>query len=313
MNASSNKNRRRVDRRPPPPGRMVEVKGIKIHVEQRGQGPDMLLLHGYLASTFLWHSVFDGLAHLGRTTALDFPGCGYSDRPAEAPYTLSWLADMAERTADTLALDRPVLLAHSLGGAVALHAAARWPEKWRGLVLISPLVFQPPPPPGLRLAKKHPRAMRLFFESGPGRLLVSRLLRRAVYAVDGVQARASARHLLNTLDAPGGWEAATRIGLQAHDESPGQEILSRVTLPCLVIWGERDRSHPPELGEKLIRSLGGPSHLAILPRLGHNCHEEDPQAFLRLVKEFWNEFTASDNPDTCRKTLWGGRSTRQTY
>jgi pimeloyl-ACP methyl ester carboxylesterase len=195
---------------------------------------------------------------------------------------------------------------------VALHAAARRPEKWRGLVLISPLVFQPPPPPGLRLAKKHPRVMRLFFESAPGRLLVSRLLRRAVYALDGLQARSAARHLLDTLDAPGGWEAATRIGLQAHDQSPGPEILSRVTLPCLVIWGSRDRSHAPELGEKLIRSLAGPSRLVILPGLGHNCHEEDPETFLRLVKEFWQEVEISGSPDTYRRIPSGGRSTRQT-
>lgn len=246
----------------------------------------MLLLHGYLASTAIWRTVIERLAARARVVAVDFPGAGYSERPLDAPYTIPWLAGFLEKLLAELNITRPLVVAHSLGGAVALHAAAAKPELFRGLVLISPLVFQPPPPPGLRLAKRFPAAARLFFESSLGRACIAMLMRRALYANGSRDARQNAHELLDMLDAPGGWEAATRTGLQAHDHSPGAELLGRVKVPCLIIWGSRDRSHPPELAPALVEALGGPARLEIFEALGHNCHEEDPVRFCRLVSEF---------------------------
>ncbi len=280
---------RRRDRRPPPPGRMVDVDGIGVHIEERGSGEGILLLHGYLASTAIWYSVMDRLAAAARAVALDFPGAGYSQRPPQAAYTIPWFAGFVERLLPRVDLKRPLVISHSLGGAVALHAAAARPELFRGLVLVSPLVFQPPPPPGLRLAKRFPGAARVFFESFLGRACISMLMQRALYANGTISARQSARQLLDTLDAPGGWEAATRIGLQAHDHSPDAALLEKIKTPCLVVWGSRDKSHPLPLGHKLVETLGEKARLEVFAGLGHNCQEEDPDRFCRLVGEFWQD------------------------
>jgi len=280
----------RPDRRPPPPGRFVEIDGLRVHLVERGRrGPLLLLLHGYLASHAIWQGALDGLADRCRVKAIDLPGTGYSDRPAGAAYDLPWFAD--RMLALAAALDEapgsgPLLLGgHSLGGAVALHAAARRPERVGGLVLVAPFVYAPAPPPGLRLAQRWPGPMRRFFRSPLGRRLIAGMVRRAVYTATEQPdlVRANARRLLDHLDAPGGWRAATRIGLLAHQHCPGPALLGRVQAPSLICWGLEDRAHDPGLGARLKCDLAGPARLVYFAGAAHNCHEEQPRRFCEEV------------------------------
>jgi len=278
------------------PGRLVEVRGLRLHLEEFGSGPPaILMVHGYLGSTGIWYAVSERIARAAgvRVLLVDLPGAGYSDKPLEAPYTLPWLGEYLYALVQQLRLRAPLLVGHSLGGAACLHALARHPDLARALVLVSPLVFRPPPPPGLRLAKKYPGPARAFFQSA-GRLVIPHLVKRALYANGNFDARASARLLLSFLDAPGGWEAATRMGLRAHDYSPDAELLARVKLPTMVIWGGQDSSHDPELAKRLHLALGGRAGLVVLPRAGHNCHEEEPERFTDLVAGWFHRWKGAN-------------------
>lgn len=286
----------RPDRRPAAPGRFVEIDGQRIHLVERGRrGPLLLLLHGYLASQAIWQGALDGLADRCRVKAIDLPGSGYSDRPAAAPYDLPWFADRVLALADALGAGAdagPLLLGgHSLGGAVALHAAVRRPERVAGLVLVAPFVYAPAPPPGLRLARRWPGPMRRFFRSPIGRRLVASMVRRAVYTASEQPhlVRANARRLLDHLDAAGGWHAATRVGLQAHEHCPGPELAARVRTPSLICWGLEDRAHDPGLGARLRCDLAAPSRLVYFPGAAHNCHEEQPRRFCAEVGRWLQE------------------------
>jgi len=236
-----------------------------------------------LSSTAIWEAAQPGLARHRRTVALDLPGCGYSDRPADAPYDAPWLADVVLAALDALALRPVVLGGHSLGASVALHAAAGAPGRLAGLVLVSPPAYAPPPPQGLRLARRWPGLMRRFFASPVGRASIPPLIRRAGFAGRGVEVEQRTARLLGHLDAPGGWEAATTMGLQVGEHSPDAGLLGRVTCPSLVVWGAEDRVHPPANAGRLCGDLGGPARHEILAGAGHNVHEEAAGGFAGLV------------------------------
>lgn len=262
---------------------------MRLHVEERGRGgPGLVLLHGYLASTAIWGASYYALAEFSRVVAIDAPGAGYSDRPRGAPYDLPWMARRLRDALDALELERPVLVGHSLGGALALHTAALFPDRVAGLVLVSPFVYAPPPPPGLRIARLLPGPMRCFFKSALGRSMIAGMVRRSVYSQDNgdLVSKATARQLLGHLDAPGGWEAATRMGLAAHTHCPDSSMIRQIDKACLVVWGAEDLAHSPDLGKRLVAELPGPARLEIFQQAAHNCHEEQPEAFADEVQAY---------------------------
>ncbi len=131
---------RRVNAALPPLGRFVKVGGSRIHYLERGSGPTLLLIHGLGSSmrTFT-HSMLDRLAGEFRVILMERPGSGESTREPRACARVRSQAETVSDFIRVLELDRPVLVGHSLGGAVALAVALEHPEQVGGLALVAPL------------------------------------------------------------------------------------------------------------------------------------------------------------------------------
>jgi len=129
---------RRAEARWPAQGRFVDADDAKLHVREAGpeNAQRVLLIHGASANLReLWGPIGDKLKDDHRVIAMDRPGYGYSARPAREAQKLSVQARLAARVLD----GKPALVvAHSLGCAVALRLALDFPELVEGLVLISP-------------------------------------------------------------------------------------------------------------------------------------------------------------------------------
>lgn len=292
--------RRRLSR-PPPPGRTVEVLGTQLHYVQRGPTPPrFLLLHGYLAHTGAWQHSQPALAEHGGAVAVDLPGHGYSDMSERIPASPAEMARLLPGLLDQLGVERAVLVGHSLGGAVALFAAAQAPERVEGLVLVSPFVYPQPAPPGLRMAARWPDLFRRLFSSPPGRAGVGLLLQRASSVPPGEDPRLRAMTLLTHLDAPGGWRSAQRTGVAALTEIPASELVASIQQPCLVFWGLADAVRDVEMGERLIAELGGEAELVTLDGVGHNLHEERAADFAQRALSWADQHRG-----------WQGRGGRQ--
>lgn len=127
------------ERRVPRSGKMVAIDGNRIHYIDEGEGQPILFIHG-LGAQFhqfrqpLFHHFPDGF----RLIALDRPGSGYSRRARGAGGTLTEQATVIRRFIETLKLERPLLVGHSLGGAIALATAILHPDSISGLALLSP-------------------------------------------------------------------------------------------------------------------------------------------------------------------------------
>ncbi|HLL68411.1 MAG TPA: alpha/beta fold hydrolase [Micromonosporaceae bacterium] len=117
-------------------GRYAEVNGINLYVATHGTGRPLILLHGGLGSGEMFGPVLDALAERHLVIAVDLQGHGRT-ADIERPLDVRLMADDVAALIDHLGLDRPDVVGYSLGGGVALHTAARYPDKVGRLVVVS--------------------------------------------------------------------------------------------------------------------------------------------------------------------------------
>ena len=133
----------------PPSGRFVEVDGARLHYLDRGSGPVVVLVHGLAGNLRNFNGLVDKLAATCRVVAVDRPGSGYSTMMSGSHLTLHAQATVIVRFIQRLGLSRPLLVGHSLGGALSLALALDHPDSVRALVLISTLSQVEHAPPAI--------------------------------------------------------------------------------------------------------------------------------------------------------------------
>ncbi len=139
---------RAAERANPPTGRFVEVRGVKLHYTERGEGRPVVLLHGNGVTSHDWDAsgVVDGLAADHRVIAFDRPGFGYSERPRGTAWTPAAQAALISDALALLGVERAAVVGHSWGTLVALALALDHPAVVERLVLLSGYYY-----PSLRL------------------------------------------------------------------------------------------------------------------------------------------------------------------
>lgn len=159
---------RKVEAVLPPKGRFVDLPGARLHVREAGPddpaAPAIVMIHGLAGqSAHYSYGVFARLSKRFRLVAPDRPGSGHSPRVDGAAADLPTQAAAIAALIDRLGLQRPLVVGHSLGGAIALALALDHPDKICGLALLAPLTHMQDEPPavfkGLTIAS--PRARKL--------------------------------------------------------------------------------------------------------------------------------------------------------
>ena len=110
-------------------GKRLDIDDKRVFVYERGDGPSLLLLHGFPTSCYDWRGVIDALAGARRCVALDFPGFGLSDKPAGYSYSLFQQADVVEGVARALGIERCDVVSHDMGTSVHCELLARQNER----------------------------------------------------------------------------------------------------------------------------------------------------------------------------------------
>jgi len=134
----------RVEKALPPRGKFLDVTGARIHYLERGSGPAIVMVHGLggQAGNFAY-GIVEQLAGQFRVIVIDRPGAGYSSRACDDSARLRAQAAMVVEFIHKLGLQRPLLVGHSLGGAIALAVALEFPDMVSGLALLAPLTHLP--------------------------------------------------------------------------------------------------------------------------------------------------------------------------
>jgi pimeloyl-ACP methyl ester carboxylesterase len=269
--------------------RLVPTAGGRVFVVDRGpedggSRPPLVLLHGLLVTHHEFRGIIDPLAVDRRVIALDLPGCGESDRPDPDDadgYSLGWLAARVHEALGAMGVLHCDLLAHSLGGAVAVELCTSVPPLVRRLVLVDPVVFPLELPLEGRMALL-PRLGPFLWKQLYRRSDLRRHLARVMSAPELLDERAVDVYW-DRLGRDGGREAAYAMLQQMTRLDALAERLARVDAPTLVVWGDRDALMPVETGERICRVIAG-ARLELVEGCGHAVPEERPDVLIELVR-----------------------------
>lgn len=291
-----------VETKLPPCGKFIDIDGVRLHYVDKGRGPVLLLIHGLSGQVLNFtHSLLGRLGHDFRVVILDRPGSGYSLRPDETLAPLAAQAQIISRFCQALGLERPVVVGHSLGGAVALALALDHPDQVGALALIAPVTHRPEsvPPPFDGLAIGSP------------------LLRRLVaWTLATPLAIANRERALATLFGPqpvpadfatrGGGLLSLRprafIGASADVTAAEQDLAGMIpryknlAVPVGILYGTEDRILDPVLqGQSFATKVPG-TDLELIEGAGHMLLISSADRTATFVARIASRATATEAP-----------------
>lgn len=262
--------------------RLVRAGGVTFHIQEWGEGPTILLIHGTGASTHSFATLAPLLAMHAHVIAVDLPGHGFSETARNDVFTLP---GMAAALADVLRVARinPVLaVGHSAGAAILIRLALDGAIHPAAIVALNGAILplHPFSHPLVSLMAKFLAAnpfVPWFFARQADDATVGRLLKDTGSKVSA-ESRACYQHLLRSRR-----HVASALRMMAHwDLEPLAHGLARLHTKLILIAGDADKTIPPSTSTEVARRAPH-AELHRLPRLGHLAHEEDPQVVADLI------------------------------
>lgn len=249
----------------------LDVGGFALRAAASGVDPPpaFACLHGLVDTLEIWDAVAPALSARGRLVRFDQRGHGESDAPPGA-YGRDDLGRDCAAVLERSAMDRAILVGHSMGGVVAMATALRFPERVAGLVLIATTSQA-----SERVAAWYERIARAGEADGVDGI------RRAIHG------EGSARPI--TGDARG-IARVTRMLASLHPD-PLTPRLREIASPALVLVGEKDPMGT-KASEILARELPC-AKLEVVPGCGHWVHVDAPDAMIASL----DTWLAADGPD----------------
>lgn len=238
---------RRVNKGFPPEGQFIDIGGDRVHYTDRGTGPAIVFVHGLCGNlrNFAYLDM-DRLARSHRVIVIDRPGAGRSVRAADSPANIYAQAHTVAQCIEQLGLDKPVLVGHSLGGAISLAVGLNHPHVIRRLALIAPLTHAESTPPGafMGLVLTSPLVRRLvsWTLAIPLSIINSRKAIAAVFAPEAMPKDFPFKGggLLGL--RPHVFYAASSDLVAAPEDLPDMERrYASMTVPVDVLYGRGDR------------------------------------------------------------------------
>lgn len=254
----------------------VDVGGLTLAYRRVGLGPPLLLLHGAYEDSRIWRRQLDALSEDFTVVAWDAPGCGLSDDPpAGAAFDYG---DCLAGFLDALHLRAPHVLGLSWGSTVALGLYQRRPDATASLVLAA------------------------AYAGWAGSLPldeVERRVRQVLREVDLPPEQFVPNWIPTLLTASAPQELVDEVsaimydfhpaGMRAAVHSMGQadyrDLLSTITVPTLLLYGDADVRSPVRVGEAMQAQIPG-STLVVLPGAPHLANVEAPDLFNEAVRRF---------------------------
>jgi pimeloyl-ACP methyl ester carboxylesterase len=288
---------RRVETADPPRGRFLELDGCRIHYIDEGAGPPLFLIHGLGGQLRNFtYALVGRLSDEFRVIAVDRPGSGYSTRPPAADPRLRAQADVMAKVIGTLNLGRPVVVGHSLGGAIALAMGLEHPECTSGLALVAPVtqVVETLPEPfrGLDIKSPFLRWIVAWSLATPLGILNADQVLRQVFAPEKVPADFATRGGGALGLRPQSFFATSTDIESANDGFDGMiRRYPSLTVPAGILFGK---------GDKLLDPRGTQTTKDQIPGLefeliegGHMLPVTAPDSVADFIRRFARRAVAS--------------------
>jgi pimeloyl-ACP methyl ester carboxylesterase len=269
-----------------PPSQFVALGGMNVHYRDEGPAGDtipIVLLHGTSSSLLTWDACTKEWSKEHRVIRMDLPGFGLTGPNPEQDYSIESYAAFVNSFLQKRNVTQCYLAGNSLGGLIAFHFAATYPDKVRKVILIDPAGYP------IQNAKGS-----LAFTLGRIPVLKNILtiitptfiVRKSLEDVYGN------KNLITDVLVEQYRDMACREGNRdallvrlSMDQAGDTTLVSKLNMPTLVIWGTLDQLIPLDNAYKFQRDLPMDT-LAILQGVGHVPMEETPELVIPLVSRF---------------------------
>jgi pimeloyl-ACP methyl ester carboxylesterase len=275
--------------------RVALPDGTRLHLAEAGDGPALVLVHGWPQHWWAWRRLLPALAQERRVVCPDLRGLGWSDAPPGDYAKERWACDLVALL-DALDIDAADLVGHDWGGLAVLLAGLRAPERVRSVAALS--ILHPWPRPGVigplalaaALSYQLPLATPVAGEQLLRRLpvLVRELIRRGTHPDhrwrdDELDAYAG---VLQAPDRARASSAIYRTFLlrEAATLAAGRYGGRRLTMPALMLTGDADPVVGAVLVDGIERHAGARARTEVVARAGHFLPEERPEAVLAALR-----------------------------
>lgn len=266
---------------------IARIDGLDIAYRDAGDGPAILLLHGWPTSSYLFEGVIPALARDHRVITPDLPGFGASSKPDDIRYDFALYEGAIDGLLDHVGVEGVAVVGHDLGGPIGVHWALTRPERVTAIVLLNTLLYPEFTAEIIELVETmldperareatSPQALADFIRLGmlPGTEPPATLIDEfcAPYATDADR-RALAR-------------AAIGLNIEGFQEIAAG--LPSVTVPVRAIYGEQDRvlTDVAQTMAKVKRDVPH-AQISSLPSCGHFLTGEQPRMVGDLLVEFF--------------------------
>jgi pimeloyl-ACP methyl ester carboxylesterase len=255
----------------------IEVGGYRIAHRRAGEGPPLVLLHGAVGDSREWRRQLEGLSQEFEVVAWDAPGCGRSSDPPEG-FRLPDYADCLAGFIEALGLGRPHVAGLSFGGVLALELYRRHPAVPRTLVLAGAYAGWAGSLPAELVEQRLQQVLR-DADLPPDRFL-------APWIPTLFTDSAPAELVEETVDIMSDFHpAGVRAMALALAEADIRDVLPRIDVPTLLLYGDADQRSPLSVAEDLHGRIPT-SKLVVLPGVGHMSSIEAAERFNAEVRDF---------------------------
>ena len=263
--------------------RFIHIDGVRMHYRDEGSGPPVVLIHANFGSLLGWDSVVPALQERYRVIRFDMTGHGLTGPDPSGDYSLERAVALTEKLVDALALPKFTIGGTSLGGTVAMHYAARHPERVERLILLSPGALEGRAMQ--REGRRLPKAAGILQYITP-RAITAYMIRSRV----GDPAKATDQMVDRWYDMwmREGQRAAILARLNSYSSANIGEITARIRAPTLILWGEANPQTPIAQAGELREMLTGASSIKLItyPGVGHMASEEAGELIGRDIRAY---------------------------
>jgi pimeloyl-ACP methyl ester carboxylesterase len=268
--------------------RFVEVDDVNLRYREWGQRqagePSIVLIHGFANSLQTFRLLAPLLADEYHVVALDMPGFGLSDKPADRDYSNDSQGRIVGNFVRALGLQQIVIGGHSMGGTLAVHIAVKEPEVV-GVIFFNPGIITT----GVPAATEYfifplPRISAKTFADRDFR---ERFLKTSYVRPEIITDDVMDEVMIGSLTDD--YYAGTTQMMGYYVAGDEVAMLQDIRVPVLIVWGEQDKNKPLSEATELQALLPG-SKLVLINDAAHYVHEESPAAAARAIidaRGFW--------------------------
>ncbi|MHC0039039.1 alpha/beta fold hydrolase [Pseudoneobacillus sp. C159] len=243
----------------------------------------VVLLHGFLSSTFSFHRLTPLLMEHYHVISIDIPPFGKSGMTKGYTFSLQNHAKTISKLLDDLGKKEVILIGHSMGGQVALNICYYRSELVSHAILLGCSGYLERSKPPLILASYLP-FFYLYVKRWLARSGVEKNLQNVVHDHKMIDQTMIEGYLQPFIQGNNVFKGLTRM-IRDREGDLTADKLQQINTPCLLIWGEYDKVVPVHIGKKLKSDLNN-SKLIILKNTGHLVPEERPNETLQHILDF---------------------------